>query len=128
MLGIDFVKQHFVGLEAQCVEDAIANYDVEVIFRKFDTEEEFKLELIEILKEHGYKFPKRTSLKKIFMAISDFSKMEEYEERRAKEDSELSELEEWQLNGAGNVPMDSDVDIAIDDMNQYDGFDIGDQM
>lgn len=128
MFGIDFVKQHFGGVKLQCVEDAIVNYDVDVLFRKFETEEDFKLELIAVLKGHGYKFPNETSLEEICEEIADFSKFEENEEMRAKENSELSELEEWQLNGAGNVPMDSDVDIAIDDMNQYDGFDIGDQM
>lgn len=124
MRGIEFIKKIFTPLDVKCIECTIVNFDTDVLNHIYDSEEDFKLELVEVLKEFGYKFSKRTSLKKICEAIMDRSLMEEMEEQNAKEDGPLSELEEWQLQNNSN--NDSDVDIPISDMEQYDGYDIGD--
>lgn len=126
MRGIDFVKKIVTPYDVECIECTLVNFQLDVLYRKFDTEEEFKLELIECLKEFDYKFPKKTSLKKVCETIMNRSLMEEIEEQNAKDDSLLSELEEWQLTKGYNN-KDSDVDIEINNMDQYDGFDIADE-
>jgi len=125
MRGIDFIKKRFDEINVQCIETAIVNINLNVLYDSYDSESEFKDELIEHLKDFGYKFSKRVSLKKICEDIMDRDSMEKFEEALARSTTPLSELEEWQSKrDYGN---DSDVDIEINPMTEYDGFDIADE-
>ena len=124
MRGIDYVKKYFGKWDTDCIECTIVNMQLGVLYDSYDSEEEFKHELTKSLKEFGYQFNKRATVKRICEVVMDRELYERMEEDNAKSDGPLSELEEWQLNN--NQNNDTDVDISINDMDKYDGFDIGD--
>lgn len=126
MRGIDYIKKRFDTMSVECIEHAIANMNLDVLYAPYQSEQEFKLELVENLKDFGFEFSKQTSLKSICEAIMDRESMERYEEALAKSNGPLSELEEWQI-ASHNYGRDSEVDVEIDSMEQYDGFDIADE-
>lgn len=88
---------HFDLKNVENIRYSIVNMNLNVLYIPYYSEQEFKLELLEKLKDLGLEFPKKTSLKSICKVILEQKSYETFEEEIGKSSGSLSELEECQL-------------------------------